>query len=126
MQTRSISFCRQLGDEWSVKPEVIMITLNNLLVQCTCTATQKKTSANAMRMIMLKQMIGDDEALHLKSRVDLTRLPPCKDSLIPHIYRVNYRISLYKKASNAIFESPILFDLCQGWEKTEDKKLEPI
>ena len=45
----------------------------------------KKTSVNAEQTIMLKQIVGDDETLHLKSRVDLSRLPPCKDSLISHI-----------------------------------------
>ena len=69
---------------------------------------------------------ADDETLHLKSRLDLSRLPPGKDSLIPHIYRVNHSIAHYKRASNAIFESPEPFDLCQGWEKTEDNNLEPI
>ena len=64
----------------------------------------------------------------LKSRVDFSRLPPCKNSFILHIYRVNHRIAHYKRASNAIFESesPKPFDLCQGWEKTEDNNLKPI
>ena len=75
---------------------------------------------------MLKQIIGDDETLHLKSRVDLSRLPPCKNTFIPHIYRVNHRIAQYKRASDAIFESPKPFDLCQGWEKTEKNNLKPI
>ena len=71
-------------------------------------------------------LIGDNETLHLKSRVDLSRLPPCKNSLIPLIYRVNHRIANYQRASNAIFESPKPFDLCQSWEKTEDNNLKPI
>ena len=86
----------------------------------------KETSVNAVRTIMLKQKIGDDETLNLKSRVDLSRLPSCKNSLIPHIYRVNHRIAHYKRASNAIFESPKPFNLCQGWEKSEDNNLKPI
>ena len=111
-------FCWRRGDEWSVKPEVI-----NNLEQFTCAmyGHAKETSVTAVQTIMLKEIIGDDEALHLKSRVDFSRLPPCKDSLIPHIYRVNRRIALYKRASNAIFESPKPFDLCQGWEKLKTK-----
>ena len=62
----------------------------------------------------------------MKSRVDISRFPSCKDSLIPHIYLVNHRIAHYKRASNAIFESPKPFDLCQGWEKTENDNIEPI
>ena len=71
-------------------------------------------------------MIGDDETLHLKSRVDLSHLPSCKNSLIRHIYLVNHRIAHYKRASNDILESPKPFDLCQDWEKTEDNNLKPI
>ena len=74
---------------------------------------------------MLKEMIGDDETLHLKSRVNLSRLPPWK--------AVSSRISTALiialpiiRASNAIFESPKPFDLSQRWEKTEDKNLKPI
>ena len=79
-----------------------------------------------VRTIMLQQIIGDDETLHLKSRVDLSRLPPCKNTFIPHIYRVNRRTAQYKRASDAIFESPKPFDLCQDWEKTEKNNLKPI
>ena len=69
---------------------------------------------------------SDDETLHLKSRVDLSHLPSCKNSLIPHIYSVNHRIAQYKRDSNAIFESPKPFDLCHSCEKTEDINLKPI
>ena len=49
-----------------------------------------------------------------------------QNSFILHIYRVNHRIAHYKRASNAIFEIPKPFDLCQGWEKTEDNNLKSI
>ena len=54
---------------------------------------------------MHKKMIGEDETLHNKSKVDLSRLPPCKDSLYPHIQRVNYRLACYKRAFEPIFEN---------------------
>ena len=68
-------------------------------------------------------MIGDDETLYLKSGVDFLRLSPCKNSFILDIYRATHRIAHYKRASNAIFESPKSFDLYQGWENTEDNNL---
>ena len=54
----SLYFCRQLGDGWSVKPEVI-----DNLEQFTCAmyGHTKEISVNAVRTIILKQMIGDDE-----------------------------------------------------------------
>jgi len=98
--------CRQLGDDWSVKPELI-----DDLEKFTCLVYGKgrEKSVNAVRAIMLKQMVGEDEALNLTSKVDLSRLPPCRDNLIPHI------------------NSPSPFDCNQGWEKTsENRMLEPI
>jgi len=58
--------------------------------------------------------------------VDFSRLPPCRDSLIPHIARVNYRLANYKRAHNAIFLRPNPYDPGQGWEKTEEGVLEPL
>ena len=111
-----------LGDEWSVNPEVIDLEQ----FACAMYGHAKETPVIAVRTIMLKQMIRDDETLHFKSRIDLSRLPTCKDSLVPHIYHVNHRIAHYKRASNAIFKSPKPFVLCQGWEKTEDNSFKPI
>ena len=67
-------------------------------------------SVNAVRSIILKQMVGEDEKLTSKSRVDLSRLPPCRDNPVPHIYRVNHRIAPYKRADKAIFCSPTILD----------------
>lgn len=75
---------------------------------------------------MLKKMVGENEKLTVKSKVDLSRLPPCRDSLIPHLQRVNHRLANYKRADQAIFWSPNPFDDNQGWEKNEEGLLEPI
>ena len=45
-----------------------------------------KKYVNAVRSIMLKQKIGEDEELTFKSRVDLSGLPPCRDNIVPHMY----------------------------------------
>ena len=107
-----LSFSRRLGDEWSVKPEVI-----DDIERFTCLmyGQARETSMNAVRSIMLKQMV-----------VDLSRLPPCRDSLVPHIYRVKHRLAYYKRADKATFFSPKPYDPEQGWKKTEEGILEPV
>ena len=118
-----LSFSRRLGDEWSVKPEVI-----DDIERFTCLmyGQAREKSVNAVRSIMLKQMVGEVEELTSKSKVDLSRLPPCRDSLVPHIYRVNHRLAHYKRAYKATFFSPKPYDPEQGWKKTEEGILEPV
>ncbi len=86
----------------------------------------REKSINAVRSIMLKKMVGEDDELTMKSKVDLSRLPPCRDNLIPHIDRVNHRVANFKRADQPIFLSPMPMDPGQGWEKNEDDVLEPI
>ena len=86
----------------------------------------REKSVNVVRSIMLKQMVGEDEQLTTKSKVDLSRLPPCRDNLIPHIGRVNHRLAHYKRADKATFLCPKPYDPGQGWEKTEEGILEPV
>ena len=94
------AFFRQLGDEWLVKSEVM-----NAIKTFTCLmyGQAQEKSVNAVRSIMLKQMVGEDKQLMTKSKVDLSRLPPCRDNLVPHINRVNHRLAHYKRADKAIF-----------------------
>ena len=81
---------------------------------------------NSVRSIMLKKMVGENEELSMRSKIDLSRLPPCQDNLVPHIDRVNYRIANYKRAHQAIFWRPDPYESRQGWEKTEEGVLEPV
>ena len=64
-------------------------------------------------------MVGGDDKLTTKSKVDLARLPPCYSALKPHIQHVNHRVALYKRADEAIVEKPKPYDEGQGWLKTE-------
>ena len=75
---------------------------------------------------MLKTMVGENEELSMRSKVDLSRLPPCRDNLVQHINRVNYRIANYKRAHKVIFWCPNPYESRQGWEKTEEGVLEPV
>ena len=93
---------------------------------CLMYGHARERSVNAVRSIMLKQMAGEDVKLTTKSKVDLSRLPPCRDNLVPHIWRVNHRLAHYKRADQAIFEHPKPHDAEQGWEKTEIGVLEPV
>jgi len=86
----------------------------------------REKSLNTVRSIMLKKMVGEDEQMTTKSKVDLSRLPPCRDNLVPHIGRVNYRLANYKCADKAIFWRPNPYDPGQGWQKTEEGLLEPV
>ena len=71
-------------------------------------------------------MVGDDKSLSEKSKVDLVRMLSCKDSLVPHIQRVNYRMACYRRAMHAKFECPKPYDDDQGWIKTEEGQIEPM
>lgn len=86
----------------------------------------REKSLNTVRSLMLKKMVGEDARLTAKSKVDLSRLPPCRDNLVPHIQRVNHRLACYKRASQATFWRPKPHDLGQGWEKNDSGSLEPI
>lgn len=116
-------FCRSLGDEWSVHDNII-----DFLEEFTCVmyGYPKEKSINSVRSIMLKKMVGDGEKMSTKSKIDLSRLPPCKANLVPHIQRVNHRLAIYKRAHIPVFWRPNPYDSGQGWEKTDEGFLEPI
>ena len=68
----------------------------------------------------------DDKYLTIKYKVDFAGLPPCYDSLITHIERVNNRLANYKRAATPVFWHPKPHNPGQGWEKTADGILEPV
>lgn len=114
---------RELGDEWIVKQEVMAEVE---AFTCLMYGQAREVSVDKVRSIMLKKMVGDDEQLTIKSKVDLARLPPCKNNLIPHVHRVNHRLANYKRANQATFWHPKPSDEGQGWEKTTHGILEPV
>lgn len=70
-------------------------------------------------------MVGEDEELTATSKVDLNKLPPCRDNLIPHIQRCNHRLAHYKRAHTPVYEYPKPHDPNQGWHEP-GVVLEPI
>jgi len=81
---------------------------------------------DGLRTKPLHKIVGEDEKLSSKLKVDLARLPPCHPALKPHIQRVNHRVALYKRADESILEKPNPYDDGQGWIKTEDGVLETV
>lgn len=86
----------------------------------------RESSVDVVRAKLLRKMVGEDEHLTSKSKVDLARLPPCHSALKPHIQRVNHRVALYKRANEGILERPKPYDDEQGWMRTDDGVLEPV
>ena len=93
---------------------------------CLMYGDTRETAVNKLRAKMLHKMVGHNEKLTSKSKVDLARLPPCINSLKPHIERVNYRVACLKKANIAIFETPKPDEDGKGWKKNDEGDLEPI
>ena len=93
---------------------------------CIMYGHARELSVNVVRGKMLKKMVGEDETISRKSKIDLARIPPCQDSLIPHCQRANHRLACHKRANQPIIEKPKPYDMDQGWQKVENGSLEPI
>jgi hypothetical protein len=113
----------QLGDDWNVKCRVL-----KQLEQFTCLmyGQSRESSVDVVRAKLLHKMVGEDEKLTSKSKVDLARLPPCHSALKPHIQRANHRVALYKRADEPILEKLKPYDEGQGWMRTDEEVLEPV
>ena len=110
----------ELGVDWDVTESSL-----KLLESFTCImyGHPRLNNIDEVREIMLKKMVGEDETLNSKSKVDLARLPPCKKSLHPHIRRANYRAALWKRSHIPIFEHPSATG--HGWMVNDDGHMEP-
>ena len=71
----------------------------------------REKSVNSVCSIMLRKIVGENEELTNKSKVDLSQLPSCRDSLTPYIARVNNRPANYKRAHKEILFRPNPYDL---------------
>ncbi len=95
---------------WSVGAEV---KASLEAFTCLMYGQSREKSVNKVRSILLKKMVGEDSSISAKS--NFVRLPPCLNSLIPHIQRVNYRLACYKHAHKANMDHPKPYDDAQGW-----------
>ena len=67
---------------------------------CLMYSNTREKSTITVRSVMLKKMVGVDVQLSSKSGVNLTHLPTARDNLIPHIWRVNHRITFENEDSD--------------------------
>ncbi|KAK2183014.1 hypothetical protein NP493_328g05006 [Ridgeia piscesae] len=113
----------QLGEGWNLKFHVL-----EQLEEFTCLVygQNRESSVDGLRAKLLRKMVGEDEKLTSKSKVNLAGLPPCHCAVKPHLKRVNHRVALYKRADESILEKPKSYDDGQGWMRTEDGVLEPV
>ena len=93
---------------------------------CLVYGQNRESSMDGLRAKPLRKIVGEDEKVTSKHKVDLARLPPCHPALKAHIQRVNDRVVLYKRADESILEKPNPYDDGQGWIRTEDGVLEPV
>ena len=70
---------------------------------------------------LLCKMVGEDEKLTSKSKVNLAHLLPCHSLLNPHIQYVNHHITWYKRADEAILEKSKPYNEGQGWMRTDEE-----
>ena len=111
----------QLGSEWDLDTKV---QTHLEAFTCIMYGHARVTNVDEVRTLMLKKMVGEDEALTEKSKVDLSRLPPCRRSLYPHVKRVNLRVGQWKRSHIPIYEMPLVTD--HGWVWNEEGHLEPL
>ena len=80
----------KIADSWEITDELVCELEESV---CFLYGFPSVKEVNKARAIMLKRMVGEGEVIKSTSKVDLAKLPPCKESLIPHIKRANYRVA---------------------------------
>ena len=118
-----LSILSEIGNSWEV---VLKIQQEIEEFTCIMYGETRETSVNLVRAKMMHKMVGRNEKLISKSKVDLARIPPCLNSLKPHIERVNYRVACLKQAHTPIFDTPKPDEEGKGWMKNDICDLEPI
>ena len=95
---------KQLRVKWEVKEQTY-----SALEEFTCLMYSNVSikSINEIRALMLRKMVGDEDKLSTKSKVDFSHLPPCRDSLLPHIDSVHYKLCMWKQSHIPISECPL-------------------
>ena len=102
-------------------------TLVEELEEFTCTiyGYAHEKSVNVICHLMIQKMVGEDVELTTGSKIDLSKLPPDRDSLTQHIKCTNYRVATYKLAKEPIFWKPDAFE-GHGWIRNDKDMLEPL
>ena len=110
----------KLGDSWEVDAKLVA-ELEEFV--CFLYGFPRVKEVNTVRALMLKKMVGEGVTIKRSSKVDLSKLPPCKKSLVPHIKRANYRAAQWKRSDVPIQEIPSPTE--HGWTRCGDF-IEPV
>ena len=113
---RYLQSFQQLGSDWKVSPDLyLQLEEFTLLIY----GYHSESKLNTIRAIMLKKMVGEDDELTRKLKVKFSRLPPCANSLLPHVDRVNHMVAIFKRSHVPLYEATKPYD-GQGWVKEGD------
>ena len=66
-----------------------------------------ESSMDGLRAKPLRKIVGENEKLASKPKVDVARLPPCHPALKPHLQQVNHRVALHKRADESSWKNQI-------------------
>jgi hypothetical protein len=107
---------KHLGERWDISNELI-----NGLEEFVCLmyGFPRTKNVNDVRSAMLKKMAGKKiDEIQKCGNIDLSKLPPCKMSLVPHCRRANYRAAQFKCAHLNYPDTPHPKD--HGWIPTDE------
>ena len=111
----------KLGDSWKVD-KAVFAELEKFV--CALYALPRFSKVNEARHFKLMKMCGNKKKLTRKSRLDLYKLPPCKNSLLPDVKRKNFQLNRLKQSHVPIPDIPSPSP-DHGWIITEGGLLEP-
>jgi hypothetical protein len=93
----------KFGERWDTSAELV-----NEVEEVTCALYGKTRfkSVNELRHFLLKAKCGNTERIDHTKNIDFGTFPPCRDSLVEHVNRVNFQVAVWKRAHIALPEVP--------------------
>ena len=86
----------KLGNDWEPDQETIAEIEE---FTCFMYGYPHIKNIDKVRSVKIRKMTGGkDVTLKTVKKVDMSKLPPCRRSLLPHIRRVNYRVAQWKRS----------------------------
>ena len=105
----------KLGENWSLDEKEL-----SELEKFTCSlyGYPRYSNINTLRYDILMKKCDNDTKLDMKKSVDLSTLPPCSDTLIQHIKRVNLQLGVWRNALVSFQDIPTAAE--HGWVMVDD------
>ena len=97
------SVFKSLGEKWTISDNICS---KIEAFTCLMFGYTRQKRINAVRAKMLVKIVGEDNLLTVKLKIDLSKLPPAEDNLKPHIYHVDFHVARYKRDSEPIYWTP--------------------